>query len=105
MPPLSFKKAMEHLHDHYKQPVNRDQMARICSMSVSYFSLLFKKITGYSYVNYVHKVRMDKAKILLRSGLAPISEVAFEVGYQDPLYFSKLFSREVGLSPREYRKG
>ncbi|WP_274380017.1 helix-turn-helix domain-containing protein [Paenibacillus mucilaginosus] len=101
----AIRKAMEHIHAHYKQPVNRDQMARNCSMSVSYFALLFKKIAGYSYVNYVHKVRMDKAKILLRSGLAPISEVAFEVGYQDPLYFSKLFSREVGLSPREYRKG
>ncbi|AFH61214.1 transcriptional regulator [Paenibacillus mucilaginosus K02] len=101
----AIRKAMEHIHVHYKQPVNRDQMARNCSMSVSYFALLFKKIAGYSYVNYVHKVRMDKAKILLRSGLAPISEVAFEVGYQDPLYFSKLFSREVGLSPREYRKG
>jgi AraC-like DNA-binding protein len=101
----AIRKAMEQVHTQYKHPVSREKMARDCSMSVSYFGLLFKKITGYSYVNYIHKVRLDKAKVLLRNGIAPISEIAFEVGYSDPLYFSKMFTREVGLSPREYRKG
>ncbi|WP_240479685.1 helix-turn-helix domain-containing protein [Paenibacillus wynnii] len=96
---------MEHVHTQYRQPADRYEMARICSMSVSYFSLLFKKITGYSYVNYVQKTRVDHAKALLRNGFAPISEIADKVGYSDPLYFSKLFSREVGMSPREYRRG
>ncbi|MBU5348318.1 AraC family transcriptional regulator [Paenibacillus lautus] len=101
----SIHHAMEHVHEHFREPLNREQMAQYCSLSVSYFSLLFKKYTGYSYVQYLHKVRLEKAKMLLRNGFAPVSEIARDIGYEDPLYFSKLFTREVGLSPRDYRKG
>jgi AraC-like DNA-binding protein len=101
----SIRQAMLYVHEHYHNPVDREQIARSCSLSVSYFSLLFKKYTGYSYVQYIHKIRLEKAKMLLRTGSAPIGEIAGEIGYSDPLYFSKLFTREVGLSPREYRKG
>lgn len=101
----AIRRAMEHVHECYKEPLNRERMAQYCTMSVSYFSLLFKKYTGYSYVQYIHKVRLEKAKNLLRSGFAPVSEIARDIGYEDPLYFSKQFTREVGLSPRDYRKG
>ncbi|WNR46065.1 AraC family transcriptional regulator [Paenibacillus roseipurpureus] len=98
------KSAMMYVNKQFHNPMSRDAMAKQCAMSVSYFSVLFKKYTGYSYVQYIHKVRLDRAKVLLRSSYAPISEIAREIGYEDPLYFSKMFMREVGLSPREYRK-
>ncbi|MFD2611675.1 AraC family transcriptional regulator [Paenibacillus gansuensis] len=101
----SMRGAMEHVHSQFKHPKSRLQMARECSMSISNFSLLFKRISGYSYVSYINKIRMERAKSLLRNGIAPINEIAYEVGYSDPLYFSRLFSRETGMSPREYRQG
>ncbi|MFC4777016.1 helix-turn-helix domain-containing protein [Paenibacillus sp. GCM10023252] len=96
--------AMLHVHQHYRNPAHREDMARQCSVSLSYFSTLFKQYTGYSYLQYIHKIRLEKAKTMLLSSSLPISAIAAEVGYEDPLYFSKLFSREAGLSPREYRK-
>lgn len=101
----AIRRIMEEVHIHHREPPDRERMAKKCSMSVNHFSMLFKKISGYSYVNYVNKVRIDRAKVLLRSGTDTIAEIAAEIGYSDPLYFSRLFSREVGISPREYRGG
>lgn len=86
-------------------PHSRTDMARKLAVSPTYLSILFKKHTGYSLQQYIRKVRLDKAKHLLKTTLLPIGLVADEVGYADPLYFSRLFAHETGLSPTEYRKG
>lgn len=96
---------IRYINEHYALPLTREELAQRASMSPAYFSTVFKKNTGLSPVQFVQKVRLDQAKRLLREGTLPIAEVAREVGFADSFYFSRLFARETGLAPREYRKG
>lgn len=95
--------SMDYIRHHYHEPLERETLARKASLSASYFSVLFKKHTGYSPTQYITKIRLDKAKQLLRQKNLPISDVARAVGFQDPLYFAKVFSHEIGVPPRTYR--
>jgi YesN/AraC family two-component response regulator len=70
---------------------------------VSPFSILFKKYTGSSPIEYVTKLRMDRAKHLLMNSTMPISCIAEEVGYADPLYFIRMFTRKTGVPPKKFR--
>ncbi|WP_176705879.1 helix-turn-helix domain-containing protein [Paenibacillus hemerocallicola] len=99
----SILQSMDYIRNHYHEPLERETLAKKASLSTSYFSVLFKKQTGYSPVQYITKIRLDKAKMLLRQKHLSISDVAREVGFQDPLYFAKVFSHEIGVPPREYR--
>ncbi|GAA3404427.1 helix-turn-helix domain-containing protein [Paenibacillus hodogayensis] len=99
----SIVQSMDYIRNHYREPLERETLARQASLSSSYFSVLFKKHAGCSPVQYITKIRLDQAKLLLRRKSLSISEVAREVGYQDPLYFAKVFTHEIGVSPRAYR--
>jgi AraC-like DNA-binding protein len=85
------------------ESLNRDQMARHAALSPGYFSILFKKHTGISPIHYLNKIRMDRAKELLRASRISIKQVAIEVGFSDSFYFSRVFGKETGMSPRDYR--
>lgn len=99
----SIMQTMDYIRRHYNEPLMRETLAREASLSTSYFSVLFKKHTGYSPVQYITKVRLDNAKLLLRQQNTSIADVARAVGFEDPLYFAKVFSHEFGVPPREYR--
>ncbi|CAG7634155.1 helix-turn-helix domain-containing protein [Paenibacillus allorhizosphaerae] len=99
----SILKCKDYIRNHYHEPLERETLARKASLSTSYFSVMFKKHTGYSPVQYITKIRLDKAKLLLRQKHLTIADVAREVGFRDPLYFAKVFSHEIGVPPREYR--
>lgn len=96
--------SMEYIRNHYHEPLKREDLASRAALSINHYASLFKKYSGYTPMQYLVKVRLDQAKTLLRNGTAPISEVAREVGFTDPLYFTRVFSREIGFSPREYRR-
>lgn len=95
---------VRYIDNNYTQTLEREKLARQVAVSSSYFSVLFKKYVGCSPVQYIMRVRLDKAMKLLRESSKPVSVVAFEVGFRDPLYFTRVFSREVGVTPREYRE-
>lgn len=78
--------------------------ARICNMSEKYFSYVFKKETGENFTNYVNKVRIEKAKELIKNQNMVIFEVANKVGYENDKYFIKLFRKIVGMTPGEYKR-
>lgn len=91
------------IRQHYSEDLNRTILAKQTSMSVSHYSLLFKNAVGISPLQFVEKVRIDQAKSMLTSTSKPISEVAKAVGYSDPLYFTRVFTKVTGMAPREYR--
>ncbi|TVQ21753.1 MAG: response regulator [Spirochaetaceae bacterium] len=79
---------------------------RVCSaigVGTSYFSSIFKQHTGKTFVEYLTSLRMERAKELLRASDQLTYEIAAEVGYRDPHYFSNSFKRYCGITPREYR--
>ncbi|MGZ7443972.1 response regulator [Paenibacillus sp. TH7-28] len=91
--------------EHYNQPAELSQLARMVYLTPSYLSKLFKHETGMTITDYLIEVRIKKAKLLLRkSNELKIHEIGCEVGYPDPAYFNKLFKRIVGVTPNEYKK-
>lgn len=96
--------AIAYIRDNLGSDLDRTTLAKLLSVSPSHFAGMFKRHTGYSLSEYVHRLRMDQARFLLRSTRIPIHEIASEIGYADSFYFSRKFSQENGMSPRDYRK-
>ena len=75
----------------------------MAGLSVSHYSALFRRATGYGALEYQTRLRMGTARDLLDTTGRPIASVAAQVGFSDPLYFSRQFHRIHGMSPTEYR--
>jgi AraC family transcriptional regulator of arabinose operon len=85
-------------------PLRVDRLARDCSLSASRFAHLFQADMGESPARYLDGIRIRKAQELLIGTSRSVKEISLEVGYRDPLYFSRAFRRKVGLSPKAFRK-
>lgn len=96
--------SIEYITRHYDRPHNLEELARQASLSVPHYVALFRKQTGTSPMCYLTRVRLRHAcELLDRTGMS-ISEVAKAVGYEDAFYFSRVFRRNSGYSPSNYRK-
>ncbi len=98
------RKAMAYIHEHYSEPIGREDVARHASVSEGYLSRCFTQETGLSLIHYVARYRIQQAKHLLNAGTMSITEIALKVGFSDSNYFSRAFHREVGISPLAYRR-
>ena len=79
-------------------------MSRELDISPYYFSKLFKEETGSNFVEYLTGLRMDQAKEMLKDENLSMKEICAAIGYSDPNYFSRIFKKNVGLTPTEYRE-
>lgn len=79
-------------------------IARECALSPSRFAHLFQTETGQPPARYLDSLRIWKAQELLLGGAKSVKEVSNEVGYRDPLYFSRVFRQKVGMNPRTFRQ-
>ena len=84
--------------------VSNEELARLCGLSKSYFVKLFGDIMGTSPQQYHTALLINKSCNLLATSSYNISEIARLCGMEDALYFSRLFKKHVGLSPRDYHK-
>lgn len=99
------KKIISYLTENYEHKISLDQIARNMYLSPVYISKIFKEETGESPINYLIKIRLEKAKeILTNEENLSIKEVAGRVGYEDVYHFSKLFKKYYGIAPLYYRK-
>ncbi len=93
----------EWIHDHFAKSLTVDKLATHCAMSRRTFERRFKKATGESPLQYIQRIRIEKAKQLLESTGDTFEEITFRVGYEDPSTFRRIFQRYTGLLPGEYR--
>lgn len=100
------KKALTYIEENYSQEsLSLNSVAGEVNVSANYFSAIFSQAMQVTFVEYVTGKRMDKAKRLLRQTQMHTGEIAMEVGYKDPHYFSFVFKKTQGCTPREYRAG
>jgi transcriptional regulator GlxA family with amidase domain len=90
--------------DHYHQAAPVTAMVRLSGLAERSFKRRFQQATGMSPLDYVHTLRLEEAKHMLETGDAPVEAIAREVGYEDAGFFSRLFRRQVQLTPAQYRK-
>jgi len=98
------KNAIAYIDEHFSdEDISLNTVAKTVNVSANYFSAIFSQETGETFVEYLTKKRMEKAKQLLRQTALRSGEIAFKVGYRDPRYFSFIFRKTVGCTPRDYR--
>ncbi|TDF94376.1 response regulator transcription factor [Paenibacillus piri] len=98
------ERTIRYIEQYYMQECSLAGVASHLHLNANYFSNLFKKQTGESFISYLMRFRMDKAKMLLTNTDMRISEIADAVGYADSNYFATAFRQAAGQSPSEYRK-
>ena len=96
--------AVEFVRGNYWKRIDLETIARLVRMSPNYFCEVFKAETGLTFMEYLTRIRMAKAKELLRGTELTISEISERVGYESIHYFSRLFKEREGMSPKEYRE-
>ncbi|MBD2867398.1 response regulator transcription factor [Paenibacillus arenilitoris] len=100
----TIEKAVDFIRKNYAKDISLDDVAVHAQMSSSYLSTFFKQETGETFIEYLTRLRIDKAKTLMMNAQLRLYEIAQLVGYQDVKYFSRLFKRVVGVTPAEYRQ-
>ena len=98
------ERSIRYFNEHYKEEINVEEYAKSLHMSTCWFNRRFKQITKVTPLQYIIAVRLANAKTLLETKGYNVSETANAVGYDNPLYFSRLFTKHVGISPSEYKK-
>ncbi len=97
-------KAKAYIKENFSRDISLDDVSREVNVSPYYFSKLFKEEEGQNFIEYLTKIRVDRAKQLLCEETLSIKEISIMVGYADPNYFSRIFRKQMDMSPREYRE-
>jgi AraC-like DNA-binding protein len=98
------EKALSYIHKHYGEPVEVDTLAGLVNMSPSAFHRCFKEVTASSPIQYLKKIRLNKARDLLQLQKMKVKEVSTQVGYESTAQFSREFKRYFNQSPGEYAR-
>jgi AraC family transcriptional regulator of arabinose operon len=96
-------RAIHYMHEHIKENVSLSDLSQTFHYSASRFSSLFKQKTGYAPIDYFIQMKMQKACHQLDFSDLPIKEIAWNLGFDDPYYFSRHFTKIIGVPPKKYR--
>jgi two-component system, response regulator YesN len=101
---LIIYQAKKYIDSHYADPdLSLNSVAAQVNLSANHLSVVFSQETPQTFKEYLTEVRINKAKALLRTTSSSVAEIAYQVGYNDPHYFSAAFKKNTGLSPTEFR--
>lgn len=98
------KSAINYMSNHYAEKIKISELAEFIGINRSYLTNSFKKAMGISPQEFLINIRMNKAISLLRHSTLPVNEISQQVGYDDPLSFSRIFRQRYEMSPRAYRE-
>jgi len=98
------KKSIDYINDHYNQNITLEMAAEQIGLNPSYFSTLFKKETGINFSNYLLNLKIENARLLLKSSNLSLINIAVEVGFDNQSYFSNVFKKATGMTPKQYRQ-
>ena len=96
--------AISYMEQNFTKEITVDDVARFSFISSSRLSHVFKDTTGLSLLDYLTRIRLDQACAMLADGTRNVSEIACSLGFHDASYFSRLFRKELGCTPSDYRK-
>nr|WP_233168448.1 AraC family transcriptional regulator [Paenibacillus roseus] len=101
----SLERSISYLENRFNEKITREHLAAMAGISPSHYSILFKKVTGFSPNEYLSRLRVHRAMELLIGGTATLRDIALKVGYKDEFYLSRRFKRQTGASPSYYDQG
>ena len=101
----SLSHALQYIDQHFRESLDQKALARLCGMTPSRFSRLFRDVHGVCYLEYILEKRLEFAKERLDNTQMPITTIGYEAGFRDPSYFARAFKQFVGCTPSEYRHG
>ncbi len=97
------REAMEYIAKYFATPLTLQDVANQVHLNPSYFSRIFKQVTGLSFKEYLTMIRVEESKRLLQNTNYSLLSIAIAVGFEDQSYFSRVFKKQVGLTPKQYR--
>lgn len=97
-------KVIVHLQDNFSGDITLEDIAKVVNLHPRYLCTLFRQITGKTISDFIRQIRIERAKRLLLYTSLSITEIAFEIGYNNSQYFSKIFNQVEGMEPRTFRK-
>jgi len=98
------RSAMVYLHNNYSEQISRRDIAKHIGISEDHLTFCFRQELGITPILYLQRYRINQAKRLLKDSHQSITEIAFNVGFSDSGYFSRIFRREIGMSPEKFRQ-
>lgn len=102
--PASCTRVIKYLEEHYNEKITAKQLERAALQNSRTILRQFSKYLGISPMRYLTELRINKAKEMLLQSDYKVNEIALSVGFGDPLYFTTVFHKEVGLTPSEFKK-
>lgn len=98
------KQVLRYIEEHYSEDISLEDLASIAGMNPKYFCRFFKQITQKTPINYLNYYRIECAREQLSTTDCTITEAAFQCGFNDVSYFTKMFRRQMGMTPMQYLK-
>ena len=103
-PSILVKNIILYIENHVAEHITLEKLSEVFRICPSYISTIIKKHTGKNFLYYLKRARMSMAKRILLDPRYLIEEVAYEVGYKNYMTFYKVFTKQEGISPRQFRK-
>lgn len=98
------EKSLKYIHDNFKQKLPLQLVAANVFLNPQYFSRIFKKEVGVSYIDYLNKLKIEYACKLLETTDYPAYRISGECGFADPSYFNRVFVQQMNMTPKAYRR-
>lgn len=99
----AISEVLQYIHNNIETKISIKDLCHLSHLSATSLGVHFKKATGRSVISYINKIRTDKAKQLLKETNISITDIAYELGFGDGAYFNRIFKKETGLCPKDYR--